>query len=193
MTLRLPAMSDDSVEAARSRLSTLAGRTAFPERALGRADPRRLALALPHDVYVLGLDRLAAGAALADATVVGRRFLVLDGDTPVASAETAGDGGEFQATEGPFVASTASAIARAEQDPELAKADYELRLLRIPALYFVAIWLKREAGAGDDVVIPLEPAPPGFVAGRSYAPGELLGLLTERARARLAFDGGSDG
>jgi hypothetical protein len=192
MTLRLPVVPDDTVEAVRSRLSALAGRPAFPERALGRADPDRVALAVPHDVYVLGLDRLAAGVTLADATLVGRRFLVLDGDAPVASAEMAGEGAEFQTTEGPYVASTASAIARAEQDPELAKADYELRLLRIPALYFVGIWLKREGGAGDDVVIPLEPAPAGFVAGRSYAPAELLDLLREQARARLELDDGSD-
>jgi hypothetical protein len=192
MTLRLPTVSDDSVEAVRSRLSALAGRPAFPERALGRADPDRLALAAPHDVYVLGLDRLAAGAALVDATVVGRRFLVLDGDAPVASAEIAGDGAELQTTEGPYVLSTASAIARAEQDPELAKADYELRLLRVPALYFVGIWLKREGGAGDDVVIPLEPAPEGFVEGRAYPPAELLHLLAEQARTRLEFDDESD-
>jgi hypothetical protein len=192
MTLRLPAVSEDSVEAVRSRLSTLARRTAFPERALGRADPDRLALAAPHDVYVLGLDRLAAGATLADAALVGRRFLVLDGDTPIASAELSREGAEFQATEGPYVGATASAIDRAEQDPELAKADYELRLLRLPALYFVGIWLKREGRGGDDVVIPLEPAPAGFVAGRSYAPGELLELLAERARIRLAFDDESE-
>jgi hypothetical protein len=192
MTLRLPAVSEDSVEAVRSRLSGLAGRTAFPERALGRADPGRVALTMPHDVYDLGLDRLAAGATLADATVVGRRFLVLDGDAPIASAELAGEGAEFQATEGPFVAATASAIAEAERDPELAKADYEVRLLRIPALYFVGLWLKREGGGGDDVVIPLEPAPAGFDAGRRYAPAELLPLLAERARVRLAFDDESD-
>ena len=192
MTLRLPAVSEDTVEAVRTRLSTLAGRTAFPERALGRADPDALALAAPHDVYVLGLNRLAAGATLPDAELVGRRFLVLEGDTPVASAELSGEGGEFQATEGPYVGATASAIARAEQDPELAKADYELRLLRIPALYFVGIWLKREGRGGDDVVVPLEPAPAGLVAGRSYAPGELLEILAERARIRLAFDDESE-
>jgi hypothetical protein len=37
-------------------------------------------------------------------------------------------------------------------------------------------------------VIPLGPAPDGFVAGRSYAPAELLALLADRARGRLAFD-----
>jgi hypothetical protein len=52
------------------------------------------------------------------------------------------------------VESTAAAIAQAESDPELARADYEIRVLRIPALYFIGLRLKNEQSELD-VLIPL--------------------------------------
>jgi hypothetical protein len=54
-------------------------------------------------------------------------------------------------------------------------------------LYFTALWLKNEQD-GADVVIPLQPAPAPFMAGRKYAPVEIRSLLAEAARARLAYD-----
>jgi hypothetical protein len=188
MTLRLPEPTQASVETVRSHLSELAGRTAFRRRALTRANPAGLALAAPHDVYSLGLTDLAEGASLDAATLDGRRFIVMDGDKPIASAEVAdeGRGTGFQATEGPYVEATAAAIERAEEDPDL-DDDYEIRVLRIPALYVMALWLKNERG-GADVVIPLDPAPAPLEAERKYAPAELLSALAESARARLAID-----
>jgi hypothetical protein len=188
MTLRVPKPTEASVETVRLHLSALAGRTAFRERSLTRADPAGLALAAPHDVYSLGLRGLAEGASLEAATAVGRRFLVMDGDKPVASAELADDEGSgFQVNEGPLVESTAAAIEHAETDPELGGSDYEVRVLRVPGLYFTALWLKNEQD-GADVVIPLQPAPAPFMAGRKYAPVEIRSLLAEAARARLAYD-----
>jgi hypothetical protein len=188
VTLRVPDVTEESVETVRSHLSALASRTSFPQRALTRANPAGLALAVPHDVYLLELGELAEGALLDAAKVVGRRFLVMDGDRAIASAELAeSDDSGFEANEGPYVGSTAAAIARAEQDPELAEGDYEVRVLRMPALYFMGIWLKNEQG-GADVVIPLDPAPAGLEARRKYAPEELLPLLSDRARKRLAFE-----
>jgi hypothetical protein len=189
MTLRMPEPTEASVETVRSHLSELAGRTAFRRRALTRANPAGLALAAPHDVYSLGLSDLAEGVSLAAATVDGRRFIVMDGDKPIASAEVAdqGRGSGFQATEGPYVESTAAALERAEEDPDLDDDDYEIRLLRIPALYVMALWLKNEQG-GTDVLIPLDPTPSPLEAGRKYAPAELLSALAEPARDRLAFD-----
>ena len=189
MTLRVPEISAESVESVRSHLSELAARRNFRDRALNRANPASLALAVPHDVYFLGLSDLAEGVRLDAATLAGRRFIVMDGDKPIASAELAdqGSGVAFQANEGPYVESTAAAIARAETDPELANDDYEIRVLRIPALYFMGLWLKNEHGEAD-VMIPLEPAPAPLQAGRKYEPAEVLLTLAEPARERLAFD-----
>jgi hypothetical protein len=189
MTLRVAETTDQGVEAVRSHLSDLAGRTAFPQRALSRANPAELALAVPHAVYFLGLSDLARGASLDAATIVGQRFLVMDGDRPIASAELADqdESSRVQANEGPYVESTAAAIAQAEEDPELADGAYEVRVLRIPALYFMGIWLKNEQ-EGTDVVIPLTPAPAPLDALRKYTPDEVLTALREPARDRLAFD-----
>jgi hypothetical protein len=184
MTLRVPEPTEASVETVRSHLSELAGRTAFRRRALARANPAGLALAAPHDVYSLGLSDLAEGASLDAAKVDGRRFIVMDGDKPIASAELAdqGRGSGFQATEGPYVESTAAALERAEEDPELAED-----VLRTPGLYVMALWLKHEQG-GTDVLIPLDPAPAPLEPGRKYGPVEILSALAEPARTRLAAD-----
>jgi hypothetical protein len=189
MTLRVPTPSRESLAAVQSHLSELAGRIAFRERALGQANPLDIALAAPHDVYTLGLDQLLEAVDLEAAKPVSRRFLVMAGDEAVSSAEiTAPDGAGFQANEGPFVAASADAIARAEADPELGARDYEVRLLRIPALYFVALWLKDDRDRNHDVLVPLDPAPAPFEAGRKYRPAEALSALTSMARERIRFD-----
>jgi hypothetical protein len=194
MTLRVPEPTKESVEAVRTRLSELAGRMEFRHRALAQANPLNLALAAPHDVYFLSLTEVAEGASIDAARIVGRRFMVMEGDNAIASAEVAGteDGSHLQANEGPYVASTAATIARAEEDRELADGEYEVRMLRIPALYVMALWLKDEQG-DKDVLIPLDPAPSPLEAGRRYPPEEMLDELAPLARERLPFDdvGGS--
>jgi hypothetical protein len=187
MTLRPAEPSPEVVETVRSHLSALAARPEFQRRGMALSEPSDLELAVPHDVYTLGLDRLSAGASIRDAEAVGQRFLVVDGDTPVSSAEVTREGGDFQANEGPFVAATLAAIEQAEQDPELSDGRYELRLLRIPALYLMALWLKDDEGDGD-LVIPLDPAPEPLEPGRHYRPDELMGELARMAQARAEFD-----
>jgi hypothetical protein len=189
MTLRVVPATDESVELVGSRLAGLAARTAYRDRALTRADPAALALAVPHDVYTVRLRDLAEGTSLDAATVVGRRFLVMEGDRPIAAAELADQetGTGFQLNEGPYVEATADAIEHAESDPDLAGDDYEVRLLRIPAVYFTGLWLRSEQPDAD-VVIPLDPAPAPLEGGRKYGASEILSALGELARARLAAD-----
>jgi hypothetical protein len=189
MTLRAATATATSVEQVRSRLSELAGRTEFQDRALSRADPAGLALAAPHDVYVLGLDDVVDGTTLAAARLVGRRFLVLDGSRAIAGVEVADPDARsgFQVNEGPYVEATAAAIARAEEDPDLAGDDHEVRLLRVPALHFVGLWLKSDRDRGDRV-IPLDPAPAHLEAGRIQDPAVLLSTLADHARRTGGFD-----
>jgi hypothetical protein len=187
MTLRPAEPSPEVVETVRSHLAALAERPEYQGRGVAQSEPSELELAVPHDVYTLGLDRLAAGVSIRDAEPVGQRFLVLDGDTPISSAEVTPEGGDFQANEGPYVAATAAAIEQAEQDPELSDGRYELRLLRIPALYLMALWLKDDEGDGD-LVIPLDPAPEPLEPGRHYRPDELMEELARMAEARTRFD-----
>jgi hypothetical protein len=187
MTLRTAEPSREAIETVRAHLSDLAARPQFQHRLLGGAEPTQVALAAPHDVYAIGLDRLAEGAWLDAADVVGQRFLVLDDEQAVASAELAAGGG-FESNEGPFVGATAEAIRAAEASPDLVDGNYELRLLRIPGVYLMALWLRDEDGEGDgDVVVPLAPAPLPLEAGRHYAPAQLQPILRELAQERLAI------
>jgi hypothetical protein len=187
MTIRSLEATQESVDAVEEHLAEVAARPAFPERALGRAAPTDVWLSAPHGVYSLGVDELAKGRGLAETTQVAKEFLVMEGPSAIASVEQDPAGGSVSSTEGPFVAATAQAIRQAEEDPELADGDYELRALRVPGLYLMAVWLKDLEGDGD-VVIPLEPAPAPLEAGRSYRLPELERELASMSRERLSFE-----
>jgi hypothetical protein len=187
MTIRPAEPSQESLDAVREHLTDVAGRPEFPERGLTESAPRGVSLSAAHDVYSASVDRLAAGAGLASATPVARAFLVMDGPDAVASVEQDTEGGGVSSTEGPFAEATAKAIERADEDPRLADGDYELRTLRVPGLYLMAVWLKDLNGDGD-VVIPLDPAPAPLEAARSYRLDELEPELARMSRERLSFD-----
>ncbi|MGH3046855.1 MAG: hypothetical protein ACRDNC_07615, partial [Gaiellaceae bacterium] len=120
------------------------------------------------------------------------RYLVQRGDATIASAEIHTDAtgiasGGLEVNEGPFVRATEAAVRKAETLPQLDRATYELRLVRIPAVYVIALWLKAE-GNGEDVLIPIGETPPEVEPDRPYRPDELLGVLVEPARRQLEFD-----
>jgi hypothetical protein len=188
MTIRSLKVSKDSLEAVQQHLADVAVRSEFPERALGGAAPHERELSAAHDVYSPGVDELAKGRGLSDAKPVAKEFLVMEGPSAVASVEQEAAGGGVSSTEGPFVEATARAIESAEQDPELSDGEYELRTLRVPGLYLMAVWLKDLNGDGD-VVIPLAPAPAPLEAGKSYRLHELEPTLERMSRQRLTFEG----
>jgi hypothetical protein len=189
VTLRPADLSAAALETIRDGVARLARRPEYRSRAIGAADPETLDVAAPHDVYTLGLDALASGAGLEAAEPVGQRVLLMRAEEAVATAEladpSAGEG--LSTTEGPFTESTAATIAAVESWPQVAEGDYELRLLRVPAVYLMALWLKDRSG-GDDLLVPLDPAPAGLEAGRGYGVSELLGELRELAASRAAGD-----
>lgn len=135
----------------------------------------------PHEVFNLGLADLKAGN-LARAKAVSWRFLLRQDDKVVASAEAVTDGGGArfsQFNKGPFVNSTAAALESSRRLVDTDKS-YEARVLHVPALYTMILWLHDEQG-NEDVYVPLEPAPAGIEAGRSYSEDELFGILREKA------------
>lgn len=192
MPIRLAEPPRAALDAVQETLSQRAERSDFATRALREAPAGELALAAPHPVYTLGLRALAEGEGLASAELTGWRYLVQRGDTTIASAEiymgpAAPGASGLEVNEGPFVRATESAIEKAEGLPQLERATYELRLLKIPAVYVIALWLKAE-GEGEDVLIPIGETPPEVESDRSYSPEELQGALAEQARRQLEFD-----
>jgi hypothetical protein len=173
--------------ALRSVLTALGSPTAVREArtpslraAQGPATPE-----LPLPVHVL--DRITP-QGLSATRLTGWRFLIRCGDRAVAAAETmlTPDGWAFSHFfEGPYVASTERALHQAEA----LQQHYQARLLSVPGLYMLTLWLHRDcSGDGseghpgaDDLLVPLAPAPPGIPTHRPFPVGELLPVLTHRA------------
>ncbi|WP_329396956.1 hypothetical protein [Streptomyces melanogenes] len=140
---------------------------------------------LPLPVHVL--DRITPSARAPRSRLAGWRFLISDGEGPVAAADTmlTPDGWAFSHFfEGPYLASTQRALRQAEA----LTMDFEPRLLSVPELYMLTLWLRRDltadpaSGALDpaDLLVPLAPAPPGICAHRPHRVSELLPVMTLR-------------
>ncbi|MFD6416306.1 hypothetical protein [Streptomyces sp. NPDC060194] len=173
--------------ALRSVLAALASPTAVREArtpALRSAQtPTRPELPLP--VHVL--DRVTGTDAAPRTRLTGWRFLVRCEGRSVAAAETAltADGWTFSHFfEGPYLASTERALRQADA----LGTPYQPRLLSVPELYMLTLWLHADpsadaaAGApgGADLLVPLAPAPPGIAAHRPHRVAELLPMVSLR-------------
>lgn len=145
---------------------------------------------LPLPVHVLdrlGVSGHTAGGRPPRTRLTGWRFLIRSGDRFVAAADTrlTPDGWAFSHFfEGPYVAATERALRQAES---LGKA-YQPRLLSVPELYMLTLWLHGAVGAdaaaglpaAADLLVPLAPAPPGIAPFRPHPVSELLPVLTHR-------------
>ncbi|MFJ5548910.1 hypothetical protein [Streptomyces sp. NPDC093225] len=145
---------------------------------------------LPLPVHVLdrlNLSHRASGGRPPRTRLTGWRFLIRGGDRYVAAADTrlTPDGWAFSHFfEGPYVAATERALRQAES----VGAPYQPRLLSVPELYMLTLWLHGAVGADPaaglpaaaDLLVPLAPAPPGIAAYRPHPVSELLPVLTHR-------------
>ncbi|GAA5003330.1 hypothetical protein [Streptomyces hyderabadensis] len=189
MPLRAP---QAPAPALRSVLTALSSPTAVREARtpalLGAQGPATPELPLP--VHVL--DRITAEGVTAT-RLAGWRFHIRCGERSVAAAETmlTPDGWAFSHFfEGPYVASTERALRQAESVAQ----PYQPRLLSVPELYMLTLWLHGDCSAdatsghlaAADLLVPLAPAPPGIAAHRPHRVAELLPVLTDRmTRTRL--------
>lgn len=178
--------------ALRSVLAALGSPTAVHEAHTPslRAIQGPLTAELPLPVHVLdrlNVSGLVAGGRPPRTRLTGWRFLIRSGDRFVAAADTrlTPDGWAFSHFfEGPYVAATERALRQAES---LAKG-YQPRLLSVPELYMLTLWLHGAVGAdassglpaAADLLVPLAPAPPGIAAYRPHPVSELLPVLTHR-------------
>jgi hypothetical protein len=139
---------------------------------------------LPLPVHVL--DRIGPEGASAT-RLAGWRFLIRSDDRSVAAAETrlTPDGWAFSHFfEGPYLAATELALRQAESTQQ----PYQARLLSVPELYMLTLWLHGDCTAdgaeghpaATDLLVPLAPAPPGIAAHRPHRVAELLPVLTLR-------------
>ncbi|MFF8955627.1 hypothetical protein [Streptomyces sp. NPDC014894] len=193
MALHAPEPPATSLAAARDGVRELAAGGSIPPlaRAERGAEP---VLTHPRRLYQIDRDDLLAGAALSAARPVLWRYTVeLDGRAVAfADTMTTPDGSDVlaQVNYGPFVAGITEALEAAERNE--GTTDAESRLLHVPALHLIAVWL--HAPSGEDRLLPATPAPEGMEPGRSYPLESILPELVARARALPpARRGGAEG
>ncbi|MGX2998436.1 hypothetical protein JNUCC64_29945 [Streptomyces sp. JNUCC 64] len=137
---------------------------------------------LPLPVHVL--DRLVPASST---SLSGWRYVIRSGDQSVAAADTVltPDGWAFSHFfEGPYIASTERAVRQAESLP----TPYQARLLSVPGLYMLTLWLHGDTTADPaggtlapaDLLVPLAPAPPGVAAHHALRADQLLPALGHR-------------
>ena len=187
MPIAAPDLPPDAVAAVRRALAAT-GR--FPRRR-GAA----LSLTLPHPVFTVGLEALAARRPLSEAAeLAGWRALLEEDRTVVAAVEVAVPAAgaaisDASINRGAFVQSTVEALDAAERDDRVASKQFEIRLLRVVALYVVALWLRSSEDAASDLFVPLAPAPSPLKAGVAFEAEQFEGDLAGMAEALVsAYD-----
>lgn len=161
MPITVPEPPSAAAATVQTTIRLLAGQRRFRTPALRDAVAADLEVTEPHEVYVIGLEDLRAAADLNAARPVGWRYLVRGKDGVLAAAESQQrSGGEHvlaQLNEGPFVAATANALTALRAAPAVAAHPFTQRLLHVPALHAMALWLHHNGP--DDLLVPLAPFP----------------------------------
>lgn len=161
MPLNMPEPPGRIRDETRSHLDRIARASGEGPKLLGEIAPDDVEVSTPHRVFALLVRDIEADGGLEMAQPVGWRFLLESGGNVLAGAEVS------ETPERTFpptfyrsssVGATATAVRAARALPQLRLAGFDLRLLRIPELYQVALWLH---SPNTDLLIPLAPSPIG--------------------------------
>jgi hypothetical protein len=160
-----------------------------PELARASASDTTASLGLAQRVYTLGLDSLTSRRKDAGAVATGLRVYETVDGVPQAYYDVDDDqqGTIRQMSASPthlepFARALEGAVAQAEGSEQ----SCELRLYRVPALNFEALWLSYEGGKGDQLV-PLTAVGP-LPTGEPVPFAEALTAVREAARPLVDMD-----
>ncbi|MGZ6010332.1 MAG: hypothetical protein ACXWK0_00760 [Caulobacteraceae bacterium] len=143
------------------------------------------AIAAP--VHVLGLQDIVQKHDLKAAPVrLWTHMLHAEGEqAPTAIADFDASTQAFHAiTEGDEINQLGRRIRAIEDQERGSGKDYDLALIRVPALSLTALWLKGRGGAPDQVIPNDSPQSP-LTPGKSYTPAEFYAALTPVAQQIL--------
>jgi hypothetical protein len=143
----------------RQTLSRLSGSGGAADTITNVPDPTKLNSALPHRVFLLGADDIVKGRNLDQARFSGWRLLLQYGSRTTGAIEfTADPKGRnlrFSSLDaGPFALGTRQMVAGAEASDAVKQGSYQLRVVKAPSVYVMAVWLKDLVGK-NDIVHPL--------------------------------------
>src|SRR5215469_13404266 len=151
--------SSQVAEQTRTALQNMARQKQFRIAPLASATPAQISLTSPHAVYNIDLDDILSNNPLSTARFTAWRFIV---------------------------AGTIAALQNLAADPTFAKGDWEGRLLRIPALFVMAIWAHGK-NTGEDMLRPIAPAPSFLDVNKTYTWPQFREALATPAREKLSF------
>ena len=145
----------------------------------------------PHPVYELGLHDLAAGKGLETARLTAWRYLLVSNNQVGQAAEilpgSPTGGSQFGALTTGFTGGAEAAFQLVDQLPIVQQRTYEIRALRVPALYVMALWLKDQQGQEDRFIV-MPPAFPPVQPLHPYATADLLALLHKLAAQKAPLE-----
>jgi len=156
------------------------------EAAINAPDPES-----PHQVFSVRLDDLASGAGIRHAKPVSWRYLMRSDANEIGSAEVSFNEAATKHTfakisRGPFDTGTVETLRNIESRPEIRNGVFEPRLLKIPALQTVALWLKDQSPFAQDFIVPIAPTRSELTAGKLYRTDEFESALQGLAKMKLA-------
>ena len=184
-------------ELTQRHLQEMAQHKHFTIAPLASAEPASIKLDSGHAVYNIGLRDLLSDKPLTAAPFTAWRFIVNAGAPESAAAETLQDPEQGIPTfasvnSGPFVAGTVAALKTLATDPAFTKGNWEGRMIRVPALYVMAIWA-HEKKTNADLIRPTAPVPPYLDANKTYTWPEFKAALHDPAKQKLANDDNTKG
>ena len=188
MAIRLQNGPEDGFSILQQRLPD-AYRHHQDRKGAGGAPAEEINLSKPHRVFTVDLPKLVKGDALEHAHTVSWRYMLMHGTDTVASAELTSEGGGGSAEyagyfQGSFDGATAEAVNRFEGKLD-ENLDYELRLLRIPEVYVIALWLHATKAPTRDEFMPLEGTPPELEQFATYDRKKMNDALKALGEAKL--------
>ena len=178
-----PSLANDALVSGLRRFGVLSG-----ARVAGRLwQAEQVAIPRPVPLYTSTLQSAVDGRVLEEAYPAGWLYLVHEGEELAALAEVApslaGQGyALLSLSRSTYNEAAGTALSRAVQVAEELPDDLDLRMLRIPALYFLAVWLHGET---IDRCIPLPPAPFGLEPFEILIGGDLTTLLQQEGENQL--------
>jgi hypothetical protein len=136
--------------------------------------------------FVLGLDAIVDGRGLATAQMAVWTHLLPGGGGQTLAADTATGTDLFaQLVDGPHAAAVQQELSQLQADPAITRGSYDLALLRVPAMFTVAIWLQDKAGHAD-LIVPVAPADSALQPGRRYTPADFVAAMRPGAMQKLS-------
>jgi hypothetical protein len=179
-------------ELTQARIKEISSAGHFRVASLATAKPEQISIASGHPVYNLGLQEVVNNTPPANLQLSSWRFIVQGNGPEPTAAETlpavAARAAEFSSVNsGPFVAGTTEAFASVMKDPTFTSGNWEIRLLRIPALYLFAVWVHEQNGS-DDRLRPINPAPAYLDTAKTYTWNDFLAAIKPEAQQKLSSD-----